>query len=527
MKNILIPLVCLLIGLGAGYGLRTNQAESATAETVAKKTESSTERAKVGASASSMAAPRRSVAQLGDWVSDFLEDYDSRAAQKEAANMSEEELKSALSLLVTKPRSSTRDSLRAILYQAWAQKDMQAAWKAALADPLDTRGTLTGAVAGVLAKTNPKAALELVQTMGIGGRRSGAQSAVMSAWSKKDVVEAIEYALQHPEILGYYSSTSFSFATDLSKLAQKEPVRAAALAMRFADGSRRTSLLGPLMDGWIERDAKAAFDWALEQTNPKLRQEAVAAAVGAWSKTDPKAALEYVQSIPDNDVRQQSFKAAWSDWFKYDPLAAADHLNGIKDEKMLEEVRFDFSFNTDGYTAEERGQVLAKLPEGTFKTKVMDTMSDSLIRKGNYAAAIDLLEVLPDSTGRDRSVSKLSAEWAKNDPAAVKEWLSKLPDSTDRDLGIVGYARMLARSDPSAAIAEVNAIPDTTLRSSALSNIAVVWLRTDEAAARAWMSTQKGISSTDLRMIEMMAKLGGGSSMLDHLSMPLRVGQRR
>ena len=515
MKIIALCLVCLLVGLAGGYGLKTATLEKAS---TAVKPDGKGSSASNSASVAIQTA--KSVVNLETLMNDLLKDYDLKSAQKATADLSLEQVKAALDLLAKKPRSNDRDALRSVLFQAWASKDMPSAWKAVLADASDTRGTLAGAVAAVLARSNPQAALEMVQTLGMGGRRSGAFGAVMSAWSKKDVKAAIEHALAHPEVMGNYG---VSFNKDLTSLAEKDPMQAAGLALRFKEESRRTSMLTSLMDGWITRDPKAAFDWAIAQTNPKLRQEAVTAAVGAWSKTDPKAALEYVASISDGDVRQQSFKRAWGDWFKSDPLAATDHLSGIKDSHMLDDVRFYFSYYTEGFTSAERGQLLARLGDPAFKTRVMDSMSDNLIRKGNYNEAINLLNELPDSTSRDRNVCQLSAEWAKNDPAAVGQWLKSLPDSSDKDLAIAGYARSLASSDPNAAIAEVMKIPDAKVRDGALNNVAAVWMRLDPTAATAWMATQPGISESDRKMIEMYSRMSGTIS----IGLPVMVGDRR
>ncbi|MBL9183370.1 MAG: hypothetical protein JNN17_14620 [Verrucomicrobiaceae bacterium] len=517
MKIIALCLMCLLVGLGAGYGLKTTQVEVEAVEG-AVKPDGKAPSASNGAAGAMQAG--KGVVNLESLMNDLLKDYDLKSAKKAAADLSVEQLKTALDLLAKKPRSVERDGLRAVLFQAWAVKDMPAAWKAVLADTSDTRGMLAGSVAAVLARSNPKAALEMVQTLGMGGRRTGAIGAVMNEWSKKDVTAAIEHALAHPEVMANYA---VSFNKELSSLAEQDPLKAAGLVLRFKDESKRGSMLSSLMEGWIERDPKAAFDWAIAQTNPKLRQEAVAAAVGAWSKSDPKAAMDYVATIPDGEVRQQSFKRAWGDWFKSDPVAATEHLSSIKDSKMLDDVRFYFSYYTEGFTSAERGQLLSRLTDPAFKTRVMDSMSDNLIRKGNYNEAIELLNELPDSISRDRNVCQLSAEWAKNDPAAVSQWLKALPDSSDKDLAVAGYARSLASSDPNAAIAEVMKIPDAKVRDGALNNVAAVWMRSDAKAATAWMATQPGISEADRKMIEMYSRMSGTIS----IGLPVMVGTRR
>jgi len=524
MKNIVLPVVCLLVGGAAGYGLRSMSGgdDESAAETTASGASSTSKAAKdrltAGIAASS--AMTGSTDSLSDRMKELLVDFDIKSAQKVAAKLSVEELQSALALLASMPKSMERDSLRAQLYRAWAAKEPHAAWKAALADPLDSKGSLTGAVASAVAKTNPTAAIDLVLSLGMGGRRSIALGLVFNEWGKNDIAAAIAYASAHPELP--MDSMSVSFSLGLGKLAEKEPIKAANLALGLKDEFRRGSALTSLMTTWVERDPAAAFNWALALQNPKLRQDAIASAVGAWAKTDPKAALAYVESIPDAQMRDSSFKKAWTDWFKNDPLNATDYLSTAKNDKLKENVRFEFAYFSESLSPKERGELLSRIPAGDFKNDVLRSMTDSHIRKGNYNQAMELLNDMPDSTGRDRNVFKLGEEWTKNDPAAVSEWLKKLPDSSDRDLAIAGYTGTLSRSDPTAAIEWANTIPDVKVREGALRNIAMNWFKADPAKAQAWMAGIPSISASDKKMIESLSKLN-----TDIVSMPISVGQRR
>lgn len=520
MKNFVLSLVCLIVGGLAGYGLRPgvdggDKAGESASSTVAGDKAAVKERPTTSSKASS-----GSNGSLDGLLKELLTDYDVKSTRKALAKLSIDELGSTLSLLAAMPKSSDRDLLRAQIYRAWAARDPQGAWKAALADPLEqARGYALSAIAGLVAATNPTAAVELALSLGMGGKRSIVMSSVFNEWGKVDVVSAMAFAAAHPEL----SVDSTSFTPGLQKLAETEPVKAVNLALDIKDEYRRGSTLSSLMSTWVESDPNAAFDWALALSNPKLRQDAITAAVGAWSKSDPKAALAYVETIPDGDIRTSSFKKAWGDWFRSDPLGATAHLASTKDEKLLSGVRFEFSYYSEGLSPTERGQLLAQIPAGEFKNEVLRTMTDIDIRKGNYNQAIASLNDMPDSSSRDRSMHKLSEEWSKNDPSAVAEWLKKMPDTSDRDLAIAGYSSTLSRSDPAGAIQWAESIPDAKLRSGAMRNIATNWLRVDPAKAEAWIAGNKGFSESDKRMIYSMAKITSDISS----SLSVTVGQRR
>lgn len=522
-KNIALPLLCLFVGGVAGYGLRSM---SVGGEQRPPKTESARAGKTTGAaSAPALTGTAKTTAtsadesSLADRMKELIVDFDVRSTQKALANLSATDLQSALALVATMPKSMNRDALRAQLYYAWALLSPDAAWKAALADPLDkNKGNLAGSVAAAIAKKNPNAAIELALSLGMGGKRSVVMGKVFEEWSKADVAAAIAYSTAHPDL----PIDTFSFSVGLSRLAEKDPLKAANLAIGFKDEMRRNSMLSTLMSAWVERDPNSALKWAQSLSNPKLRQDATASAVGAWAKDDPAAALGYVQSIQDTGTRVSSFKKAWTDWFKNSPKEAAAYLTSTKDETLMQSVRFEFSYYSESLTTKERAALLAQIPEGKLKEDIYRTMTDSQIRKGQYNQALEMLNAMPDSTGRDYNVVKLGQEWAKADLAAAGAWLKIQPDSSDRDLATAGYVSALTRSDPTSAIKWAEGIPDQKVRSGALDNIAVSWLRSDPARAEAWMAKVPGFTPTKIKTIKSFANMGS-----DTIIMSVQVGERR
>ncbi|MEQ1751415.1 MAG: hypothetical protein ABL974_18470 [Prosthecobacter sp.] len=523
MKNIALPVICLLVGGVAGYSLRGVSAGSdgPTAHIDSVKAKSAAGKANDPANAGTAHDDTALSAglSLADQMKEILVDFDMKSAQKAVKKLSTEELKSALALLAAMPKGSDRDALRRQLYYAWGILDPQAAWKAAMADSSDKEtGLLLGAVASAVAKTNPSAAIVLAMSLSMGGKRSTVLNSVFTEWSKVDVAAAIAYSNSHPD----QPIDSFSFSSGLRQLAEKDPLKAANLAISFKDEMRRNSMLSSLMGAWVDRDPAAALKWAQSQTNPQLRQDATASAVGAWAKADPAAALAYVQTISDGETRTSSFKKAWGDWFRANPAAAAAYLATTTDEKLLQSVRFEFSYYSDSLSAKERASLLAKIPEGKMKDEIYRTMTGIQIRNGKFNEALSMLNSMPDSNSRDRSVAELGQAWAKTDLAAASAWLKIQPNSTDRDLALAGYASTLARSDPTSAINWVNTIPDAKLREGAKRNIAARWYKSDPVKADAWMAENRFFSESDKKRIRTFS-----SDMGDYLPFSLITGERR
>lgn len=534
MKNSALALVCLLVGGATGYGLRSMSGGGgegpAPAESVRVKgtkggrapdgagaADETSGRAGAGTARASAAATKG--ISLADRMKELLVDFDVKSAQKGTAKLSAGDLQAALALVADLPKSADRDALRGQLYRAWAALNPSAAWQAALADPLDkNKGSLLGAVAGELAKTNPAAAIDLALSLGMGGRRSTVLTSVFGEWSKVDAAAAVAYSNAHPDL----PVDSFAFSRGLSLLAEKEPMKAANLVVTFKEDLKRKVALSSLMNTWVDSDPGAALNWAQALTNPTTRQDAVAAAVGAWAKIDPAAALAHAQGIPDADTRTNSIKKAWTDWFRNNPTAATSYLATATDEKLLQTLSWDFAYYSESYTPKERAGLLAMIPEGKIKEDLFRSVTDSQIRKGQFNQALEMLNAMPDSSDRDRSVQKLGQEWAASDLDAASKWLKLQPDSSDRDLAVAGFASTLARTDPAGALEWANSIPDPKVRAGAMKNIAVRWLKADAAKAEAWIAGVAEFSEGDKRFIHSMASLRG-----DYLALPVTVGTRR
>ncbi|MES2594482.1 MAG: hypothetical protein V4662_04050 [Verrucomicrobiota bacterium] len=467
--------------------------------------------------AASKITPANDSGPLDGLLKDLLTDYDLRSAQKAVGNLSLSEIQAALAQTALLPKGVDRDSLRAQLYRAWATKDPQGAWQAALADPLSkNNGNLLGAVAGELAKTNPTAAIEMTLKLNMGERRATVMRSVFTEWAKVDAAAALAYSNAHPEL----PVDSFAFSTGLSRLAAQDPENAAKVALTMKDSLTRGSSLTAVMTAWVAKNPGDAVAWAQSLSDPSQRRDAMAAAIGAWAKVDPQAALAHAQSITDPDTRANTLKKGFNDWFRMDPTAATAYMAAPGNEHIMQSLGYSFGYMTDSLTPQERATLLAQIPEGKAKEDMLRGLTSHLSRKGQFNQALDMLNAMPDSTMRDYSVAKLGEDWATTDLTAAGNWLKIQPASTDRDLATAGYASTLARSDPQGALKWVESIPDTKLRQSAQRNIAVRWLKTDPPQAQAWIPTAN-FSPADLKMIETMSKMSG-----DYLPTIVTVGQR-
>ena len=521
MKSMALAVICLLLGGVAGYRLRsvekTGAASSSGSDRVTTKAPSP---AAVADSAMAKGTAPAAPVSLRDRMKALLANYDSAAARKAVAGLSASDIQAALALLVVVPKSADRDALRALLYRAWAKTNPTAAWKAALADPLESDdGYLLGAVAGEMAKTKPEAAVKLVLSLGMGSRRAGIFRELFNQWGKSDPAGAVAYWNKHPDLPLPYRA----FTSAITRNSEKDPLRSANLVLTLTDPQTRSSAVSELMARWAAREPKTALSWAQTIGNPALKQSAIAAVLIGWSIKDPAAAISQAQAIEDRASRSSTMESVWFHWLEKDPNAAMAYLGSCNDEKLMERVGSNFAYNTEGFAQREKASLVEKLPEGKPKQDIIRSLAQAQIRSGHYNQAMELLNNMPDSTDRDYTVQQLGRQWAEFDPKAAAAWLKLQPDSSDRDLAVAGYATVLARTNPQSAVEWAGTIPDEAVRSGLLKDIAFLWLKADSAAAEAWLRGVSELSDSDKDALRKTAQTAGG----ERASTSVNVSDRR
>lgn len=517
LKNAALVVTGLLLGGVAGYHLRpviepaaavsSVRDDGGTAKTIARASGAAGAAGKSAGASANDAGTTPVAASLAERMKALLVNYNSAAAGKALENLSASDIQAALALVTAMPKSSDRDSLRWNLYRAWAKTNPNAAWKAALADPLETEyGYLLRAVAGELTKTQPEAAINLAQTLGMGGRRAGVFQEVFEEWGKVDPKAVVAYANQHLDLPVHYWSVSNAIHQNW----EKDPLGTANLALTLTDQQARSNAVSNLTRMWAGLDLNAALSWAQTISNPKLRQDAISSAIGGWASKDPQAAMTMAQEITDKSARSSAMQSVFNRWLQKDPAAAMTFLGSANDEKLMEYLSWNYAVNTDGITVQEKMSLMEKLPDGKPKQEMLSSLASSQIYSGHYNQAMELLNNMPDSPKRDSTVQQLGKQWAENDPRAAAEWLKVLPDSSDRDLAVAGFADALARTDPRAALQWADGIPDEGVKAGALKNVALRWLMADPVGGEAWLNSASGLSDIDKKTVRESAKQTGG-----------------
>lgn len=521
IKKALLPLACLLLGIALGYDLRD---VSVSDKKEVARGRSGQDKRSVGGQ--TLTTDKNGVGieisadiSLSDLMKEVLEGPDTRLALKAVEKLSVQQIKSALALVAGMPKSYDRDRLRGQLYAVWSASDLTAAWKAALADPLnDENGDLACAAAKALTKSQPVGVINLVMDMQPGRRRTAVMNSIITEWGLIDLPAAIAYTNAHPEL----PIELLNFCGGLTRLSIKDPLTAANLAVSLKDIMSRSYILSGVMEAWVKHDSVAAFNWAQRLTNTELREDVMAQAVCAWADSDPKSALDYAQRLADGDSRIKSFSGAWSRWLKTSPTAAMNYLRTTQDKQLLGSVQYSMTIYVGTLGSQEQQTFLSQLPEGEVKQGMYGKIAFSKTLAGQYNEALQAFNRMTDSEARDRQLTQFAQKWAKTDFPTATRWIKSQPDSSDRDLALTGYAFTLAASDPISAANWVQTISDAALQRDAKKLIAFRWYQSDSAGAQAWMNGAAGLSESDQKFVRLKAQVPG-----DYLPLTPAVTQRR
>jgi hypothetical protein len=419
--------------------------------------------------------------------------------QRYTQGMSAAEIQAALVRL--KAGTPSERTLMSELLGSWARLDPQGAWR--YAESLTDTGQRLAAftsVVGEWAKTHPLMALPRVLALSSVRERSSVFTALLSGWISADPRAAVAYWNSHPEL----PDDSLSGSLALEGLAAKEPALAANLALTFRSTSPISSTLifdelNRTMKVWIGKDPVAALKWAESLQNQDHRDRAIQSVAKALIATDPQKAFSLAEKQSNASLKSRLF----NDWIAVDPKAAIQYLSK-RPTAEIDSLVGSSNYSLSKLSGKEQQQFLAALPEGKAKNEALQDLVRSQGRTGRYPEAIQLLNEMPNSKERDRSLHSLAADWSKKDPATVERWIQQQGDSSDRDFIMAAHAAQTAKRDPTAALSMAAKIPDPSVRKGAEKNIYQAWAQKDRDSANRWLNANSAYTPSERSIMQKM-----------------------
>jgi hypothetical protein len=259
------------------------------------------------------------------------------------------------------------------------------------------------------------------------------------------------------------NSAGIDVSSDLrSSLVQRYPELAITLLDQVPNELGRGMVAESIGSAWAESDLKAAFAWANQQTDPKLKDAILAGVIPSMAKTDLQSGFAYALSLPPGDSQ----------------------------DRIISEVFGSATQGDEGSLA-----MMLALPEGRVKDLAARGISESMAIDLKPQAAFDITAVIGDSDLRMRAEEKVSLYlrfWAKNDltaPEAATQWMQSLPEGDTKDMLSESISGPMAQNDPRAAFDIAAGIGNSDLRTTALKNVVEEWSKQDPSAATQWINS--------------------------------------
>jgi hypothetical protein len=407
-----------------------------------------------------------------------------RSVLSEIAKLAPERLADVISAL---PKSQSRwDSTALEAFSQFAQKDPEAARRAAESVTGPLRGQALAGVARTWAEKEGEAALKWGQAMPPGEDRDAVLKAVLTGWAKTDPLAALdridlvppgaeenyygsdvgaqvlreagkkdwdgtlEWLRDHPGKLGRTSLDGLRDALS-HRLAVDPTGTLRTLSASGVPGIDNVLANSLLNEGYAQRDT--IWQWIGQQPPSEFSKSARGWVINATAWKEPMAALTLLDQLPDNEEnktvlergagsminggsqmhRFEEFMEAASPKIREHLLAAAFmygmHQSVSEPERWVKRI--------DELPEEKRTNAVQSLARGWAMT--------------DPAAAMNWAMSFPEGPKRDAAFEPVMGAWAQNDTYEVSQWIEAQPQGKTRDRATRGLVGALIESQPETA----------------------------------------------------------------------------
>ena len=339
-----------------------------------------------------------------------------------------------------------------LLFSRWAENDPKGSWERSqqMGFP-EMFMARAGAVSG-WAASNPEALAQEYSNnpdeFGMGpGRRGKGDTAAMIAgeWAKQNPEAALKWAQTLDE-----REAADAISGVFNELSQQDPQEALRMAATLDDNARGDAYES-IAASWAISDYAAADQWinSLSEGQGKVRF----AAIESLANASPSQAARETTKLPAGEERDDLVAEVSREWARQDAPAAFEWLTESGSEGAVEEgigrvvgalSREDPERVLDYIDSQDAGEVRDNAVQGYIYGN----------RDAPAAETIRLAETISGEDDRQRAVTRVAYEWAREDPEATLQYL----ETTD-SIGEDSRERIAEMAERAAAGEEVGRGP--------------------------------------------------------------------
>ena len=291
-----------------------------------------------------------------------------------------------------------------------------------------------------------------------------------------------------------------AMAAMLEKLAAANPDQAMKLAGAESNLKLHESLVQAALHGWARTSPSNAANWALTLPDSNDRERALSTVFAGAVASNPDAAVDFGKSLIQPLVSQDPAEAAEYGNSLIDALcgagnfAAAAKMAGsdkdISSGWMAEAYSKWAEFQPD-----QAAQAAAALDDPELRKQALHGIVGGWAEV-NPEALVQFVTQLPADSENASLLSQSLQRWAKVDPASASAWINKNDSGPAMDEGVASVATMDSLK-PEVAISWAESVVDPKLRSETTVTVLRNWLTTDLPAAKHYFDTTKNLLPED------------------------------
>lgn len=423
--SVLIAVAALLFGGAGGYLIGSgkdngSEAEASKVDTRSKKAVSSRPSGTVSSSGGPVTRGTRSGGGLREILSEPGQTSRIMSLLEYYSDLDPSEFEGEVQKLQGLPMSQRMLAMN-LLFSRWAENDPKGSWERSqqMGFP-EMFMARAGAVSG-WAASNPEALAREYSNdpnefgMGPGGRGKGDTAAMIAGeWAKQNPDAALKWAQTLDE-----GEAADAIGGIFNELSQKDPQEALRMAATLDDNARGDAYES-IAASWAISDYAAADRWisSLGEGQGKVRF----AAIESLANASPSQAARETAKLPAGEERDELVAEVSREWARQDAPSAFEWLTESGSEGAVEEgigrvvgalAREDPERVLDYIDSQDAGEVRDNAVQGYVYGN----------RDASPADTIRLAETISGEEDRQRAVTRVAYEWAREDPQATLQYL--------------------------------------------------------------------------------------------------------
>lgn len=336
-------------------------------------------------------------------------------------------------------------------------------------------------------------------------QRMLAMNLLFSRWAETDPHAALEQSktMGFPEMFmaraGVVSGWAASNPEGLAKQYTENP---GDFRMGGLGGRGGGDTVAMIAGEWAKQNPEAALKWA-RTLEEREAGDAIAGVFNELAQQDPKAAVAMAAGLSAEE-RMDAYRSIAESWAISDYSAADNWINSLSGDEKVEARMEAVESLANINPARAAGEAL-KVPEGEERDELIADVSREWARE-DAGAALDWLTTKGGESAIEEGIGRVVGTLSREDSARALEYIDAQPAGAIRDNAVQGYIYGNREAAPADTIQLAESISGEESRQRAVTRIAYQWAREEPAAALEYVNSSTVIGEESKERIAEMAE---------------------